>query len=486
MSKQPTSGDARPGGARRWIAGAMVVITTLLVIGSSVAVWAHRTVFDTDEFMQTVEPALDDPALYEALADNVSEQALLALDLDSRVSERLTQLDGVLAATLAERLDVEPGPLLEALTTRIDRPSLAALTPTVVGPVEDRIDTVIHRFFAREEFQDRVPQIVARAHEAAIGLARAEGDDYPNVYLTDDAVVLNTVPLISEALQESLAGLGDLLPDVELPDAVAEQAPEARAQLGDALGRQLPEDFGQVELLDRETFEIVQDTVTTVDRVVWLLVALTVLAIVVTLWVSPQRRRTAAQLGIGVLAALVIVWALIGQLRNLVVDVAVTPDGQHVAGSLFDAVSGEVRVIFLLVGLVAAVTVVLAVLSAHGPRWAEQAGRRWPWVRQVTDADGSAARWVGANADALRVAVLVVAVLVIVLAGFHWAAILVVVVGGAAALWGIAVARRTAAVPGRRRVDPETAGPVPDTQPVATGPGDDVTDSAAGRTPRSE
>jgi hypothetical protein len=469
VSEQSTARPRADGGARRWIAGAMVVITTLLVIASSVAVWAHRTVFDTDQFMATIEPALDDPALYDALADNVTEQALIALDLDTRVSERLTQLDAVLAAALVERLDVEPGPLLEALSTRVDRPSLAALTPTVVGPLEDRVEDVIHRLFTREQFRERLPSIVARAHDAAIGVARSDVEDYPNVYLTDDAVVLNTVPLVAEALREALGGLGDMLPDVTLPDAVAERAPEARAQLGEALGRQLPEDFGQVALVDRETFEMVQGTVTTVDRAVWALVLLTVLAVIATIWVSPDRRRTAVQLGIGVIAALVIVVALLDRLKDLVVDVALTPDGQHVAGTLFDAVAGEVHAIFVVVGVVAAVTVVLALLSAKGPQWAEQAGRRWPWARRLTDADGSAARWIGSHADALRIVLLVVAVFVLVVSGFHWAAVLIVVVGGLAVLWALAVAQRTANVPGQRRVEPEPeadATPVPATQPI--------------------
>src|SRR5690606_33084656 len=111
---------ARPGGrvVRRWVATVLVVVTTLLVVASTVAVWAHRTVLDTDDFMDAVTPVLDDPAFYAALADHVTEQTLLALDLDARAATRLTELDEMMALALVEQLDAEPGPLLEALSTR--------------------------------------------------------------------------------------------------------------------------------------------------------------------------------------------------------------------------------------------------------------------------------------------------------------------------------------------------------------------------------
>jgi hypothetical protein len=48
-------------------------------------------------------------------------------------------------------------------------------------------------------------------------------------------------------------------------------------------------------------------------------------------------------------------------------------------------------------------------------------------------------------------AVGVAAVLVLVITGFRWVAVVLVVLGGAAALWGIEAARRTARLPGKDR-----------------------------------
>ncbi|MDO8149335.1 hypothetical protein Q6350_12935 [Isoptericola sp. b515] len=448
-TEQPVRSSRAPV-VRRWVAGAMVVITTLLVVASSLVVWAHRTVLDTDRFMDTVGPALDDPAFADALADRVSDEVLLALDLDARVSDRLAQLDTALVAALVARGDLAPGPLLDALSGDVDRPTLAAITPLIVEPLEERIDAAVERVVTSDAVADRVPDLVERAHSGVVALARADVEDHPNVYLTDDAVMLNTLPLVADAVRESLGGLEDVLGDVTLPDAVSERAPEARAQLSEALGVELPEGIGQVQLMDRATFDGLQDAVTTADRVGWLLVVLTLVAVVATLWISPDRRRGAVQLGIGVLVGVVIVTALISRLRGVVVDVARTPDGERVATVLFESVAGDVHEIFWLVAVVAAVTVVVGALLGR-PRWLVDAGRRWPWVGTVTGQDGRLGRWVAAHADVLRLAVLAVAVLVVVATGFLWVVMVLTVLLAAAALWAITVTRRSAGLPGERR-----------------------------------
>ena len=77
-----------------------------VVVATTVVVWAHETVFDTDRFMETVQPALDDPALYAALSERVSDEVIVALGLEARISATLTGVDEYLSQTLLEALDV--------------------------------------------------------------------------------------------------------------------------------------------------------------------------------------------------------------------------------------------------------------------------------------------------------------------------------------------------------------------------------------------
>ena len=91
---------------RRWLTVVLVILTTVSVVGTTVAVWAHETVFDTDLFMETVQPALDDPALYEAFSERVTDEAITALDVEARVSVTLTAVDEYLSQALLDAIDI--------------------------------------------------------------------------------------------------------------------------------------------------------------------------------------------------------------------------------------------------------------------------------------------------------------------------------------------------------------------------------------------
>ena len=67
--------------ARKWIAVLLVVVSSIFVLISVVAVWAHRTVFDTDAFMATIEPAIEDPQFTASLSDYLTGEITGALAL---------------------------------------------------------------------------------------------------------------------------------------------------------------------------------------------------------------------------------------------------------------------------------------------------------------------------------------------------------------------------------------------------------------------
>ena len=89
------SGLERRGRWRRVLTVLLVILTSLSVVASTFAVWAHQTLFDTDAFMSTVGPALEDPALYDALADRVSAEVVEGLGLEERVAARLAEKTSV-------------------------------------------------------------------------------------------------------------------------------------------------------------------------------------------------------------------------------------------------------------------------------------------------------------------------------------------------------------------------------------------------------
>jgi hypothetical protein len=438
----------------------LVVVASVLTTASVVAVWADRTAFVPQRFRETITPVLDLPELYSSLSDNVAEQTLEVLDLDTRVNTRLTQLDAVLAGAVVDAIDLDPR--LAQLLTNADRPTLAALAPGIVDALEDRVRGLIDRVLTSEEFGDLLVALVERAHQAAVALARGDAEDFPNVYLTDDELRLNTMPIIAEVLRVAISDLRDWLPDVTLPDVISERLPEAREQLAAAIGERIPEDVGQITLMSRDRFEELRLTVAQLDRYVTLTLLATVLLIILAVAVASDRRRALIQLGLGIVAALVLTSALVRRTGRMIVEEARTPEGERVVQTLVDDVTASLRSPMLLVGVLAGGAALLAYLAGRPP-WLRSVAERTPWMRRL-DARPTV-RWIARYADGLKIGVIAVAVAVAAISGLSLTGVVLAVVIVALGLWGISSAQRYAAAP------------APPAQPL--------TGSEAGRTRRS-
>src|SRR5262249_1152028 len=147
-------------------------------------------------------------------------------------------------------------------------------------------------------------------------------------------VTLNLIPIITQALKELQQNLSDLLPaHVHLPDVSQLQVPsQARARLGQALGVQVPADFGTITLFSSTQLAKAQRVLAIFDLLTVLLPILTVLLFAATIWFSLDRRRTLLQFGMGVAVTFLIVRIVVGYLEGWVVHSITNPTGQHVAG----------------------------------------------------------------------------------------------------------------------------------------------------------
>lgn len=435
----------------RWrgrLTALLVVLTSLTVVVAATALWVHQVVFDTDRFMETVEPALDDPRFATLLADRASESALEALALDARATATLDNVDRYLSETLVEALD--PSDRALAALERLDRPALADLAPAIASSLEGRVDEAIHAFFGSEAFAARFPDLVRRTHEVAVSLAKDELNELPNVYVEDGAVRLNLTPFIAEALGRVAEDVRAVVPDFQLPDVVSDQVDEGREQVADALRTRLPADFGQVTVMSAGTLAEIQAAAALMDRYVWLAILTAILLIVLTVAVSPHRRSTALHLGVGVVVAVVLTELLVRRLEEAIVEQVVDPSGAALAAELArDALSG-LRSTELLLAVIAVLVAIIAYVVGR-PAWLDRLARpvnrpgedhtdvrQWEW-------------WVSANAGALRLAGIALALVVLLIAGLDPLPVIIVALALAAYLWLVS------AVSGRAR--PVTVGP---------------------------
>ncbi len=431
---------ARLDSRARWrarLTGVLVVLTALSVVTTTVSVWIHQTAFDTDQFMETVEPALDDPALYALLSDYVSEQTLTALDIEGRISARLTSLDEYLSEVLLDALEI--GEQGQAILDRFDRPSLAALAAPIADGVETRITNVIDSFITSPEFALRLTGLVERVHAATVDLIRGDMAELPNVYTENGQVRLDLVPTITEALRRVIAEIRDFLPDVTLPDILSDRADEAREQLAAAINTQLPDDFGQVTLFSEESLEEVQRGVQRLDRFVWLLALITIALAAATIAISPTRRRTIIHLALGVAGALIVAMIAIRRLQDAILDEIVSPNGVETARALLGEVVSSLRSWTLIVVVGAVVVAIVAYLVGR-PAWLDRATSE---VKKASAPDTGGSRlgnWVAARHDALRIVGITGALVLLYVSGISPLSILLIGGGLGLFLWLISQA----------------------------------------------
>jgi hypothetical protein len=195
LEHQLTTQPPRPpatagGGASRWRAVGSAVLITLACVLAPLAVastWASTQLSDTDSYVETVAPLASDPAVQQAVADDVTATILDYLEVD--------QLSAELLDTLAEQENVPP--------------RVAAALPALSVPLTDAVEgftrTQVERVLASDRFATVWERVNRVAHEQVVMLL--EGNEGGAVSAQDDSITLNLGPIIAET-KERLVDAG--------------------------------------------------------------------------------------------------------------------------------------------------------------------------------------------------------------------------------------------------------------------------------------
>jgi hypothetical protein len=379
------------------VAVALVVLTSILVTVSVTAVWARRNALNTDRYVETIGPVAEDVRVQRALGRYLTDQVMAAIDPEE-----------LLRDTLPERAQALAGPI----------------TSAVRGFVNDRVNA----FLATDTFSRLWVEVNERAHSRVVDVLN--GDLPPSLEVQGNDVVLNVVPILNQVL----ARIGEASPEifgrtVDLPTVSVDEIPdEAVQKVESALGRDLPDNFGQFTVFDASKLQQVQDTVTLFNRLVVGAVILAVVLFALTLWVSPRRRRTLLQLMVGIALGIVIIRRLGLRLEDDVVNY-VKPENRDAVkvvvgafvSSLLDATA------WILAG--AAVIAAIALLT--GPySWAKALRRKTVSGAQAAvnaarsvvnrEPDDPVVAWVGAHREILQAGGIVVGILALLLLDLSW------------------------------------------------------------------
>jgi uncharacterized membrane protein len=413
---------ARPGPRlhRTRAVGAVVlaVLTSIALVATTVGIWIDRTVWNTDRYVSIVAPIADDPAVTQALAARLTTYVFEALDVPDRVENALASIPNL-------------------------PPSATFLAGPITASAENVIRQRVETFLASQTFHDLWVQLNRTLHTKIVALLNGDYSQLPNVAVEGGVVQLNLVSAVAEVIRLVVQqGVESLDLNVTIPDIPADlDARAAIDRLASAVGVSLPPDFGQLTIMSQDQLTSYQESARTLDAISGALTIVLVILIGLTLLIANDRRRTLIWLAIGGAAGLLIGGAVIRRVEGRIVDAIQGPGAQAAARDVFAAVSAGLRHAGIIVGVATLLVALIAYLAGR-PKWLIAATAA---VRRATAQREGGSQldvWIAAHANAVRIAGVVVAAVVLFVTGIDW--VPVAVVGGllALAMWQVSASQR--------------------------------------------
>jgi hypothetical protein len=362
-------GGPRPRRAFRWrslFATLLVVIGCVLTPVAAVAVWTNNQVSNTDRFVRSVSPIIEDPDVQARLTDRITDTIFLYVDVQGLADEGVTALvDQGLPARLGDRL--------------------LTLTPTLASAVTGFVHDKVAELVASPAVASAWNSALATAHDQMDSILSG---DSQSVVIRGDSVYLDLAPFIDLA-KERLSAAG--LTAVDL----------------------VPEVHPSVELAQADDLVRAQTTYSTLNTVAGVLPWTVLLLFVAGVFLARNRFRAMVGVGLGIVLSLVVLGAALLVARSLLVG-AVPPGAAPATASGFDIV-----VSYLRLGLRALMVlgIVIALAGFLAGRSDTAVGiRRWTAGRlhdlRGGRGDGPVSRWVRPHVRGLRIGAVVLAVLV--------------------------------------------------------------------------
>src|SRR3954454_10621326 len=294
-------------------AGVLGVLAVVVLLPATIAMWARATVFDSERIGDAVSGALARPEVDDALADWATDQIVTALDVNARVS------------------DLVPD-------------QLSSLEPAIASGVTTAVDRLMTRVIAEPRVQQAIANSAERAHARMVKLL--EGDGIADgIKVVNGQVTVNLLPLIGRGLGV-LQNLG-LFDTLVIPELTADGDPAKQiADLEQATGRDLPDNFGQLVVYESQalsdaqaSIQNAQRTVILAKRSLWLLAALTVAFIGGAIALARDRWRAVLWLALGVAGAMILLRTAVRRVGEEAPTLAARPGGQAAIDSIFGDLS---------------------------------------------------------------------------------------------------------------------------------------------------
>jgi hypothetical protein len=394
----------------------LVVFSSITLVAATIGVWFHRTIWDTESYVSIIAPLADDPAVTQAVANDLTAEAFVALDVPGRVAAALDAI-----------------------------PALPDAARFLAGPISAGAETAIgrqvQRFLDSDAFEDLWIGIHRTSHEKVTALLDGDYEELPNVNIDGGEVRINLISALAQVMrsvaQGGVDGLGFDVTIPEIPPGL--DASAAITRLESALNVDLPDDFGQVAIMTQDELTGYQDAARALNRLGLALALVTAVLVGLAVLIAPDRRRAIIWAGLGGTIGIILATIALRRVRFSIVDSIDTAGARAVADNVFTQIGGSLRHAGIVVGVVSLLVAVLAYVAGRPP-WIERrvVSARASMVR--TDGIAPFERSISSHAALARMAIAAVAVLILWLTGIGWLSVLIVGAMTAIALWQVTAA----------------------------------------------
>lgn len=328
----------RPSRLRGFLIGLLFILACLSVVVSTIAVWAHRTLLVTDRYVAVAERVFEDPVVIAAVSDRLAGQVVDAVGVEERVSAILPGDQNFIAAALATAF-------------------------------EERLANRLEIFLATERAQAIFVAANRALHERIVALLRSDSDF---LSVQGEAVGIDLLGLALEGLR-TLQEDGVIPAEVAIPDTTDPATRDAVVdRIGQALGRDLPDDFAFIPIFSAERLAAAQGVVRAFDIVVIGLLIVMVVLIVSTIVLARNRLRMVTALTLGVIVSLILARLILKAIIPNLIDALATSGGAPVVSDVIRDLTADLsRWVWILVLL--GVLIGIGAVLLGRPDWATDA-----------------------------------------------------------------------------------------------------------------
>lgn len=317
--RKRSSGRAARG-ARTVGSAVAIVLACVIALVSVIAVWADDIVEDTDRYVETVAPLAHDPAVQEAVTNRVTTAVTNRIDM--------TAVTDALANTLGDN----------GLP-----PNIADQLRRLSGPLESGVESFVRRevqnVVESDVFEDLWVTANRQVHATLVKALTGEGNSTVNVQ--GGTVTLELGPLVS-TVQERLVDRGFTLAEA------------------------IPDVDKSIVLVQSDKLDDVRTYVRILHQAGWWLPVIALAFAALGVWLAPNRRRAIMGVGIGVLAAMIVLGVALALGRRIYLDRLPSSVSSDAAAAIFDTLIRFLRESTRTLGVLGALTAITAFLFGPG------------------------------------------------------------------------------------------------------------------------